>query len=154
MDGTSPWMVQGKLGRHRQKGSVGFGIVIRDQHEKIRLAMVFWIPQAAETVAALVAAQLCIEMGIRQVQLEGDAKNVIVAVNSGEPDESGRGQLTEDIRFSLRSIPVWEMRYTRREGNKVAHALASLATHETMDMVWLYNPPDWIRNILQAEISA
>ena len=51
--------------------------------------MVFWIPQAAETVAALMAAQLCIEMGIRQVQLEGDAKNVIVAVNSGEPDESG-----------------------------------------------------------------
>ena len=124
---------------------------------KVRLAMVFWIPQAAETVAALMAAQLCIEMGIRQVQLEGDAKNVLVAVNSGEPDESGRGQLTEDIRFSLRSIPVWEMRYTRREGNKVSHALASLATHETMDMVWavwLYNPPDCIRDISQAEFSA
>ncbi|KAE8075715.1 hypothetical protein FH972_014408 [Carpinus fangiana] len=40
-------------------------------------------------MAALMAAQLCIEMGIRQVQLEGDAKNAIVAVNSGEPDESG-----------------------------------------------------------------
>jgi hypothetical protein len=66
--------------------------------------MVFWIPQAAETVAALMAAQLCIEMGIRQVQLEGDAKNAIVAMNSGEPGESGRGQLTEDIRFMRHDI--------------------------------------------------
>lgn len=52
------------------------------------------------------AVQLCMEMGIRQVQLEGDAKNVIVAMNSEEPDESGRGQLAEDIRSTLRAIPV------------------------------------------------
>jgi ribonuclease HI len=109
-------------------------------------------PTTAEAMAALMAVQFCVEMGIQQVLLEGDAKNVIAA--SCELDESGRGQLTADICSSLRSIQVWEMRYTCREANKVAHAIASLAMSATMNKVWLYDPPDCIRNYLQADFSA
>ncbi|XP_059436785.1 uncharacterized protein LOC132169849 [Corylus avellana] len=142
----------------RRKGCVGFGIVIRDHlgqmwASKCQTCHGFLDPPAAEAVASFMVAQLCTEMGIRQVQLEGDAKNLIDAITSNDADESGWGQLTKDIRFTLRSIPVWEMRYTRREGNRVAHILARLAMHETMNTVCLYNPPDCIRDILQAEIS-
>jgi hypothetical protein len=38
--------------------------------------------------------------------------------------------------------------------NKVAHALASLAMSETLNKVWLYDPPDCIRTYLQADFSA
>ncbi|XP_059446380.1 uncharacterized protein LOC132177917 [Corylus avellana] len=117
------------IGVDSKRGQVGLGAVIHDQHGKMWVSKSqtqqgFLDPSAAEAMAALMAVQLCMEMGIQQVQLEGDAKNVIVAVNSKEPDKSGRGQLTEDIRSTLQVIPVWEMRNAHREENKVAHALS------------------------------
>ena len=50
--------------------------------------------------------QLCTELWMRQVQLKGDAKNVVDALNSTNLNESGRGHLTIDIRLALRSIPT------------------------------------------------
>jgi hypothetical protein len=58
-------------------------------------------PTTGEALAALMAAELRVEMGIRKVVLEGDVKNVITAVLSNEPDDSIRGQVTEDIRAPL-----------------------------------------------------
>ncbi|XP_059446504.1 uncharacterized protein LOC132178058 [Corylus avellana] len=144
---------------NRRKGCVGIGVVIRDHQGKMWASKCqtrpgLLDPLAAEAVASFMAAQLCLEMGIRQVQLEGDAKTLVDIINSDEADESGRGQLIADIRLILRAIPCWEMRFTHREGNKVAHLLAKLAKHDTMNKVWLYNPPDCTCDILQAEISA
>ena len=45
----------------------------------------------------------------------------------------------EDIGVALRSLSVWEMGYVCREENMVAHVLASLATHDDMNIVWLYD---------------
>jgi hypothetical protein len=63
-------------------------------------------------------------------------------------DDCGWGQITEDILFSLQSIPQWEMGYSRRDTNKVAHVLANLAVADDTDMVWLYRPPDCIHELL------
>ena len=93
------------------------------------------------------AAELCVEVGIRKVQLEGDAKNVVTTVLSREPDDSNKGKLTEDIRTTLRAVPWWEMRHTRQEENRVAHVLADLAVKDNMNLVWFYNPPECIREI-------
>ena len=46
------------------------------------------------------------------------------------------------------------MIYVRREGNKVAHGLATFAVHEYVNRVWLTDPPECIRDPLQADISA
>jgi hypothetical protein len=35
----------------------------------------------------------------------------------------------------------------------VAHVLADLAVKDNMSMVWLYNPPDCICEMLKADIS-
>ncbi|XP_059454982.1 uncharacterized protein LOC132185194 [Corylus avellana] len=99
-----------------KQGRVGLGAVLGDHQGKMWAAQSqtrhgFLDPSAVEALGALLAVQLCMEMGIQQVQLEGNAKNVIMAVNS---DESSRGQLPTDIRSSLRAISVWEMRYLRR----------------------------------------
>jgi hypothetical protein len=59
---------------------------------------------AAETIAATMAADLCNELGIRQVLLEGDAKEAVNAVKSPLPNESGTGHLTADLRVALSSI--------------------------------------------------
>ncbi|XP_059435474.1 GDSL esterase/lipase 7-like [Corylus avellana] len=83
-------------------------------------------------MGAILAVQLCQELGLQRFQLEGDAKNVIEAVTSKNPDDSSRGQLIVDIRSYLRPILAWEMRYVRRDGNKVAHALARMAIKDTI----------------------
>jgi hypothetical protein len=94
------------------------------------------------------------EMRISKVQLEGDAKNVISAIISNDPDDSHRGQVIEDIRQTLRAIPCWETRHVRREENHVAHMLADMAVRDNVNMVWFYNLPECIRDHVQADISA
>ena len=95
---------------------MGLGAVIRDHQGRVWATksitqLGFLNPLAAEFLAAIMAVQLCNEMGIRQVQLEGDAKGVVDAVNSTLPDESGMGHLTEDLRVALRPFSAWEMEH-------------------------------------------
>jgi hypothetical protein len=56
-------------------------------------------------------------MGFRQFHLEGDAKIVVDAVNSGEEDRSWLGHLFEDIKGELNSLAGWKMTIVRRDGN-------------------------------------
>jgi hypothetical protein len=46
------------------------------------------------------------------------------------------------------------MGYVRREENRVAYVLASLATHDNINKVWLYDSPDCICETLHAEFLA
>jgi hypothetical protein len=46
-------------------------------------------------------------MGNSYLQMEGDAKRVVDAVNSKEADESGWGHLVADIRSTLQMFPSW-----------------------------------------------
>ena len=55
-------------------------------------------PTTGEALAAVMATELCVEMGIRRAMLEGDTKNVITTVLANEPDDGIRGHITEDIR--------------------------------------------------------
>ena len=47
------------------------------------------------------AAEICCDLGLQQIQLERDAKVVVEVVNSTISDDSCRGHLTEDIRTML-----------------------------------------------------
>jgi hypothetical protein len=146
-------------GIDRKKGRVGLGVIIRDHTRIIWAAKSqtrhgFLDPTIAEAWAVLMVVQLCNKMGITRIQFEGDAKNVINVVKADGSDDCGWGQITEDILFSLQSIPQWEMGYSRRDTNKVAHVLANLAVADDIDMVWLFRPPDCIHELLQADSLA
>ncbi|XP_059441991.1 uncharacterized protein LOC132174335 [Corylus avellana] len=142
-------------GVNQHSGRVGLGVVIRDHQGKMWVAksmtrLGFLDPTLAETMVV----RLCTKMGMKQVQLEGDAKVVVDAVNSLLLDKSATGLLTEDLCIALCSFSSWELGYVRREGNKVAHILASLALQNEMGRVWIYEPPDCIRETLHAEVLA
>lgn len=51
----------------------------------------------AETAALHIAMVFCMELGLNQVILEGDAKVVIDAVNAKSEDNSWFGQEIEDL---------------------------------------------------------
>ena len=142
-----------------KKGREGLGVIIWDQQGKVwaskcQMKQGFLDPTTGEAMVALMAAELCMEMGISKVQLEGDAKNVISAIISNDPDDSHRGQVIKDIRQTLCVVPCWEARHVRREENHVAHMLANLVVRDNVNMVWLYNLLDCIQEHVQADISA
>jgi hypothetical protein len=61
------------------------------------------------------------------VHIEGNAKSMIDSVNSVETDSSWIGHIVEDIKLELRAFQQWQLTFTRREGNQVAHLLAKYA---------------------------
>ncbi|XP_059453477.1 uncharacterized protein LOC132184014 [Corylus avellana] len=133
-------------------GNVGLGAIIRNHQGEVLAArsltrVGLLEPAAAEALGALMAIQLARDMGYLSIILEGDAKVVIEAVLSNEPDWSRRGHLIDDIRTALTSFTQWKMAYVQRDANKAAHRLARMATAQSMDKVWTFDFPECIREL-------
>jgi ribonuclease HI len=142
-----------------KRGRVGVGVVVRDHlgrfwASKCMVREGFLDPMSAEAMGATLAAQFCQELGMEQIKLEGDAKLVIDAVQSRRQDDSNKGHLIADILLVLGTFQQWEMIHVRREGNNVAHRLATFVVHENVNRVWLNDPLECIRDPLQADFSA
>jgi uncharacterized membrane protein len=60
------------------------------------------------------------------------------------------GNVIEDIKEELRTVPYWKVSFVRRDGNKVAHILAKYALNCDLDHKWV-EPPDCIRDLLLLE---
>jgi hypothetical protein len=45
----------------------------------------------------------------------------------------------------------WRMSYIRREGNCATHSLSKFATVNLVDILWLFEPPDCIKDIIRME---
>jgi hypothetical protein len=71
-------------------------------------------PSTAEAFSALRVVQLCKALGATMIHLEGDAKVVIDALLSGEEDRSHMGNVIEDIKEELRTVPHWKVSFVRR----------------------------------------
>jgi ribonuclease HI len=113
----------------KEMGRVGYSALVRDERGLVVAAQCKSFsgclnPVLAEAGAALMAVQMCKSLGFQRVHFEGDTKTVIDDVNSPESDWSSKGMLVEDLKKELQAIPQWRMTSTRREGNKVAHALS------------------------------
>ncbi|XP_059461784.1 uncharacterized protein LOC132190750 [Corylus avellana] len=143
----------------KQSGWVGLAAVIRDSQGNMVAAKTVTRkgliePVAAEALAALMAVQLSREMGFSRLWLEGDAKTIVDAVNSTEPDWSRIGHLVDDIRMEIQTFTSWKVAYVRREANHVAHMLARMATTQIMDRLWTFVPPDCIAETIVSEQTA
>jgi ribonuclease HI len=82
------------------------------------------MPAIAEATAALRAAILCHDLGLNKVILEGDALQIVQALNREGPHWSSYGHLTEEARGMLSSLHSWKVVHVRRQYNEVAHVLA------------------------------
>ncbi|XP_059450979.1 uncharacterized protein LOC132181760 [Corylus avellana] len=90
-------------------------------------------PTAAEALASLYAVRWCQELGRRAIILEGDAKQVVEAINSDVNNGSRFGHIVEDIRQTLKTFPRWRCAFANRNANAAAHGLAKGATKLVMD---------------------
>lgn len=65
----------------------------------------------AEARATLTAIQFYRSLGLGRAQFERDAKMVITAVYSSDPDWSSLGLVAEDIKHELLALPQWSFTF-------------------------------------------
>ncbi|XP_062157888.1 uncharacterized protein LOC133865460 [Alnus glutinosa] len=115
-----------------RKKIMGMGIIARDHHGDVKAAMCDVIPyirdpSVAEAIAARRAVQFAHNMGVQSMELEGDAREIILALRSSAEVDSSVGNLVLEARRMLETFPSWRVSHVRRDGNRAAHLLAKFA---------------------------
>ena len=141
------------ISQHRNR--MGFGVVVRDWRGNLVAARCttqrgVYDPSTAEACSALMAIKFCKAMGMTKPHLEGDAKTVIDALLSNTEDQSQMGNVIDEIKEELQSVPHWRVSFVKRDGNRVAYVLSKTALHCDLDQEWV-EPPDCIRDLLLLE---
>jgi hypothetical protein len=85
--------------------------------------------------------------------VEGDSLQVVKAIKHKGVSWTMYGQIAENIKMVLRNCEYWEIRHTKRDGNRAAHLLAKKDACLDFDRVWFHCFPDCIRNIVTSELS-
>jgi hypothetical protein len=86
----------------------------------------------------------CKEVGVFDVILEGDAKQIVDEVNVAGPNLSIVGQFVEGIQAEIHGLRQALMVHVGRDSNKVAHALSKEASSKVIDLAWLEDIPSVI----------
>jgi ribonuclease HI len=104
-----------------------------------------------EALAAFHAVDFCREIGLKCINLEGDAKQVVDAINSPTMVWNRFGHLVEDTRRILHSLTSWKCTFVNREANEAAHGLARAAITNVSDRFWRDSTPNCISDIVLME---
>jgi ribonuclease HI len=141
---------------NKAQGNVGVGVIIRDENGWIVAAMSrtrqgLLEPTTGEAFGAFQAARLITELGLQNIILEGDAKQIVDAINSNMSTWSQYGHLVEDTRRLVCSLSRWKCIFTHREANEAAHRLAKAAAMNISDMIWRDQTPHCISDIVLME---
>jgi ribonuclease HI len=91
-------------------------------------------PSIGEAFAA--SSIVCRDLEVQHVVLEGDAKQIVDAVNSSSTWWSRFGHLIDDTRRILESFPQWKCQFVRHEANEAVDRLAKTATTNVNDRIW------------------
>lgn len=139
-----------------REGRMGFGMIVRDSRGVVIVARSLsklgsLELAAAETMALYFGVKLCVEYGIQQIIVEGDAKQVIDAVQASGENSSIFGQLVGDVLVVLNSFTSWKACHVNREANRAAHELARLAILQVIDTTWQEDLPSCISDIVLSE---
>jgi ribonuclease HI len=116
----------------KQQNRMGVGISVRDHTGKVVVmacATKDFInnPTMAEAVGAWFAVALAKRLGLRNVLIEGDALEVVDAINKEGNCWTVYGQIVNDIKEDLGIWQGWNFQHVSRRDNGVAHRLAHLA---------------------------
>ena len=138
--------------------ATGVGVVIRNgQGLPIAVACqrypcVYAIDNA-EAMAARVALQLAWDVGLRNVEVEGDSLMVITALKDQERCLASYGDIIWDIQHLAVSFQYVKYGHVRREGNNAAHVLArKVLDLQSEFLVWLEDIPGFLDHVIQAEL--
>jgi ribonuclease HI len=139
-----------------ERGMIRMGIIARDHSGRVIAAQSgpknFFIDRSlAEALAAREAVELGRSLGPQDFILEGDALEVVKAINQTEPSRGLYGQAINDIKFLMSQGGRWTTRHIYRAGNGAAHALAKMGLQFPETQRWLNVLSESVDVIVRAE---
>jgi len=140
----------------KRKNLMGVGIIVRNNFGAVlatQCAVQKFIldPSVAEAIGAKLGADLGRFLGLDSIVLEGDASEVVSALNREEEGFSRMGSIIVEARKVLRDFSVWKVASVRRNCNNAAHQLAKLAVRQNLSQIWMYSYPSCISEIVLKE---
>ena len=143
----------------KDQSGIGVGVIIRDGKGLVIAALSRTVhacldPLTVEATIALHAVELCRDVGVQNLILEGDSMVVVKAIESRGQKNHYYGQIIEDICLVLSSRRSWSVCHTKWEANGAAHGLAKEATRYIIDKIWLEDTSSCISHIVNLEVFA
>ena len=107
--------------------------------------------EEAELLACRRSMEFAVDAGFTKLIIEGDNVNVMQAISSSRINCSLLGYVVDDIRHLVHCLEWARIRITRRDGNKVAHALAKHYRNSLdNDVYWMEDsPPPAVEALIQ-----
>ena len=106
-----------------------------------------------ETLAAVRAITLAMDLNLPSFIVEGNSEMVISALRKEEESFSSFGHLISSIKHYLYSCNCISFSHTHRSGNSVAHSSAKLARDIDEFSVWMEDVPPQVNDVLLADFG-
>ncbi|KAK7833235.1 hypothetical protein CFP56_025725 [Quercus suber] len=84
---------------------------------------------------------------------EGDCLRIINAINTKEPCHNLFGHIIEEIRSYTTPLLTCNFQHVRREGNKLAHALARRVVVSADTDVWVEELPADLDDVFNLDLA-
>ena len=142
----------------KNNNMVGIEVVIGDYNGNIfgALGQKIALPQSIEHVQAHVASRATVfarELSLFKLIFEGDCLRVIKAINTKEPCKSLFGHIIEEIWSFSSALMACSFQHIKREGNKLAHALARRAVVSADTDVWVKELPVDLDDVFNLDLA-
>ncbi|KAL0007322.1 hypothetical protein SO802_008824 [Lithocarpus litseifolius] len=123
------------------------GAIIRNEQGQVMAAMTTSRPKMSSSEEAKLLAcrrsmEFAVDVGFTKLIIEGDNVNVMQAISSSRINCSLLGYVVDEIRHLVHCLEWARISFTRRGGNKVAHALAQQVRNSLdNDVYWMEDSP-------------
>ena len=110
--------------------------------------------ETTEALAALRTVVFAKELSVFKVVVEGDCLKVVQALKARERCTTLYGTVIEDARNQGASMQACHFQHVRREGNKLAHALARRVVSSVDFDLWVEELPSDLEDVFLPDFSA
>ena len=130
----------------QESGKAGLGTIISNDLGLVMAALTQTIPlptsvEMVKVLAVQRALLFTMELGFDHIILEGDFETTIRAMQSESYSAACFGHILSDIKALSTHFRKLVFRHTCRQGNKVAHSLASAACNFYPFSTWIEEVP-------------
>lgn len=127
-----------------ENGRVGIGVIVRDSMGESLACLcstesLFTSPPVAKTTALRRAMLFCIELGLKDVLLEGDSQVIIRATKSKRVLYIDYSCIVEDMKKIFSENSTWQINFIQREVSTIVDTFL-------VDRIWMEDGPIQIYN--------
>lgn len=95
------------------------------------------LPHSVKALAASAAVQFAKDLCIHKIEFKGDSLLVISALRGSRPSFTLHGHIIEETKLLAISLPWFNFRHAKREGNCLAYVLARRAISFASLDIWV-----------------